>query len=172
MGRAAQKSGSIFETMLELTHIRYKDSGLAWVEKNHVPCKPFFMGGKSVWRPVGKALPDYGGWLLGGGSVLFEAKSSKVKTRWPFPKDRAHQYMMVLLARKFGVLSGYLLFWQEFDEVRWYDANTLPAWGDKLEREMGVLVPTVNGYVEWLPVIKGEDGEHSHREILAASQGR
>ena len=87
--------------------------------------------------------------LTGGTGILFEAKATKQKSRWHYPKDRRHQYDYIQQALMFGVISFYLIYWYEKEEVRLYPATTMSVWGMPIEREKGKLVHTDTGIVDW-----------------------
>jgi len=156
MARESERVGAQFERLLEFTHQHYRDEGRALLEKLHVPAKPFFQQGRFQWRPTGKALPDYGGWLSGGRGILMEAKTTGLKNKWRFPPDRVHQYTYLVEATAYGVLCVYLIQWRVADEVRLYPIASLAGPGHSIEREAGLLVKVENGIVDWLSVLKGE----------------
>jgi len=146
--------GELFEEWLELTHRQFLDQGIAWIEKQHVQCRPVFQRDHLIWVPVNKALPDYGGWMANGQGVLFEAKATKNKESWHYPRDRRHQHDYIMRAVQFGVISFYLIYWYEMDEVRVHMARSLPPIGESIKRVEGLLVDTRGGIVRWPGVVE------------------
>lgn len=76
-GRHARINGQNFERLIDLACQRYKEDGVAWIEKTPEPMKPL---GKQNGRGqflacyTKQAQPDYKGTLRGGRAVVFEAK--------------------------------------------------------------------------------------------------
>lgn len=76
-GRHARINGQNFERLIDMACQRYKEDGVAWIEKTPEPMKPL---GKQNGRGqflacyTKQAQPDYKGTLRGGRTVVFEAK--------------------------------------------------------------------------------------------------
>lgn len=100
-GKQAKSDGDFFERMIDEACERYKINKLAYIDKTPEPMKPL--------RPIGKgqfvacyqkqAQPDYKGTLLGGRSIVFEAKMTSSDrilqdrvTSWQMEALKEHQF--------------------------------------------------------------------------------
>ena len=79
-GLANKREGEAFEFHIEAALIRYKEAGIAEIEKTPEPIKQL---GKKNGRGqflacyTKRAQPDFKGTLTGGKSIVFEAKATK-----------------------------------------------------------------------------------------------
>lgn len=75
-GAVAKASGAMFERIIDVTCINYKNNNLAVIEKTPEPMKPIksLGGGRFVAHFEKQAQPDYKGALNTGQAIVFEAK--------------------------------------------------------------------------------------------------
>lgn len=75
-GAMAKAAGEMFEKIIEMTCIYYKNKKIAVIEKTPEPMKPVksFGGGRFIAYFEKQAQPDYKGTLKGGQAIIFEAK--------------------------------------------------------------------------------------------------
>lgn len=78
-GLANKREGEAFEFHIEAALIRYKEAGIAEIEKTPEPIKQIGKPnhkGQFLACYIKKAQPDFKGTIRGGQSIVFEAKST------------------------------------------------------------------------------------------------
>lgn len=83
--------GSLLEESINRTNEKYREHGLALVQKIPTPITPMEMNGRMITKAffAQKSTVDYMG-IVQGIPVCFEAKESK-KKRFPFDSIHEHQ---------------------------------------------------------------------------------
>lgn len=84
-GAMAKATGAMFEKLIDVTCIHYRNKNMAIIEKTPEPMKPIksLGGGRFVAHFEKQAQPDYKGTLNTGQAIIFEAKHTD--------KDRIEQ---------------------------------------------------------------------------------
>lgn len=122
-GCKARANGEIFEGLIERACLRYKNLGLAYVEKTPEPTKPIksLKAGQFVTVFTKQAQPDYKGTLKGGRAVVFEAKhtaSGRIEQSRVTPEQTAalniHAFMgaQCFVLVSFGFEAFYRVPWE------------------------------------------------------------
>lgn len=131
-GRQAKASGAAFESYIDLSLMHYKKNGIADVQKTPEPMKPLKpvpgQPGKFIAVFVKQAQADYKGILMGGKSVMFEAKHT-IKERIAYGQLTPEQIDNLRSYDKFGAVCFILVSFnfKNFYRIPWI------AWRDMKE---------------------------------------
>ncbi len=165
MKKHSQKLGADFEKRIRKMHDRYETEGRGCFWPNEVRSRVIRIPGGRTKVIQAKSPPDFGGILPGGKYVLFDAKSVPNVKKWTLPKDKSHQYDLMMRVSRFGALCFFLLEARKKDGLcyiilvnrfiadRFYPQNRPTARLD-LPGQPHVLsfLPT-NGRIDWLSTI-------------------
>ena len=161
-GKRAKVAGEHFEHMIELACSYYRDRGLAVIQKTPEPMKPLSgkdKQGRFLACYTKQAQPDYGGTLIGGQSIYFEAKhtdddsikQSRVTKEQGDDLEAHHKLgAMTFVLVSFGLCDFYRIPWPV-----WRDMGEI--FGRKYIRQNEIEkyeVPAVAGYIKLLDGIK------------------
>lgn len=103
--------GMSFETMIDFTNNVYDRLGLALVNKRPTPVKVTgrFRDGAIKGFFEKPSTVDYDGTLLGGKSIVFEAKTVKESDRFELKNMESHQVEYLAKCHRLGGVSFLLL---------------------------------------------------------------
>lgn len=162
-GRISKRAGEFFEQLIELSLRWYEENGIACIEKTPEPMKPL--------RPVNNrghflacyvkaGQPDFKGTLLGGRSVVFEAKHTD-SDRIEYSRLTKEQQDRLALHSDLGAIAFVLVSFglQNFYRVPWgVWANMKGIYGRKHIKEheleqyrvpfKGVQIDMLDGLVQ------------------------
>lgn len=103
---AAQAEGAAFEELLEWTHKTYLSAGRAALYRNQLAARYI---GRDQLVAAEQARPDFSGTLAGGRAVHFDAKTIANSPGWRLPKERDHQYTMLLDQARLGAIAFFIV---------------------------------------------------------------
>ena len=122
-GRQNRIIGGYFESMIESSLEWYKEQKLAFIEKNSEPMKQLSKPnarGQFLACYTKAAQPDFKGTLIGGGSVVFDAKHTDAD-RIEYKAVTKEQKDSLDLHESLGALAFILVSFglQEFYRIPW-----------------------------------------------------
>lgn len=109
--------GAILEKLLDMTHVQYKNTGVADIKKIPTPVKILrIIGAKVEGHLEAGEFTDYMG-MSQGRTLLFDAKETKEK-RLPLKNIHAHQYKLLESWTKHGAIAFLIVaFTSKNDEI-------------------------------------------------------
>lgn len=123
-GRKSKATGEAFESYIDATVAYYKRVGLADIQKTPEPMKPLRSApgqpGKFIAVFTKQAQADYKGILMGGKSIMFEAKHTDTETM-PYGRLSKEQIDNLRSYDKFGAVCFILVSFnfKNFYRVPW-----------------------------------------------------
>ena len=123
-GRQSKAKGAAFESYIDAALERYKRLGIADIQKTPEPMKPLKsvagQPGKFIAVFVKQAQADYKGILMGGKSIMFEAKHTDTVTM-PYGRLSKEQIDNLRSYDKFGAVCFILVSFnfKNFYRVPW-----------------------------------------------------
>ena len=163
-GNAARLSGEASEDIFAESMKYYTATGVCRPTRQYIKtritsqCKPGFA------KIVGRAAPD---WFVNvkGHAVWVEAKTRKAKDFYTMPLDKTNvnQWEHMKDEIRFGAKCFYIFEWRHKSfsggsEWRLYDVSNMKATVEfgkvpsvRFDREGGILVPSPNGWPDWVP---------------------
>lgn len=123
-GRKSKATGEAFESYIDATVAYYKRVGLADIQKTPEPMKPLRSApgqpGKFIAVFLKQAQADYKGILMGGKSIMFEAKHTNTDTM-PYGRLSKEQIDNLRSYDKFGAVCFILVSFnfKNFYRVPW-----------------------------------------------------
>lgn len=83
--------GKSLQNLIDVTNSQYYYMGSGLIQFIETPMKQAVTGGQKYWVHAKKSTVDYVGTLKGGHSIAFEAKQTKLKSRFDFANIGFHQ---------------------------------------------------------------------------------
>ena len=123
-GRKSKATGAAFESYIDATVEHYKRIGIADIQKTPEPMKPLRTApgqpGKFIAVFTKQAQADYKGILMGGKSIMFEAKHTDTATM-PYGRLSIEQIDNLRSYDKFGAVCFILVSFnfKNFYRVPW-----------------------------------------------------
>ena len=164
--------GQAFEALVEAVNMRYLDDGLAAISKAETGWTVIGYDGRSK-RAHGQVFPkrkvgvDFYGTLRGGRSVYFDAKETKVATRFPFDNVHEHQLEFLRERSELGAITFLLVHVEPLGRCFLVDVEAIDTARDNgkaslslKELEQGIEVPWVLGLPDYLfPIFELLEGK-------------
>lgn len=127
--------GSMLEEEVNMTNERYRDLGLALIQKIPTPIKPIEIDQSTRHITLAyfdqKSTVDYIG-TVQGVPICFDAKECKTKT---FPLQNVHRHQVEFMRdfEKQGGLAFFLLYYSSLDRYFYQPFNSLFKWWSRME---------------------------------------
>ena len=104
------RRGQTFERLLDYTNQIYQNQGRCLIQKRPTPVKVFKTHGRKVLSGVyeSKSTVDYDG-IYRNKAIVFEAKSTQIKTSFPLSMLANHQIQYLDNAEKHGAVSFVII---------------------------------------------------------------
>lgn len=158
-GARNRKQGEVFEEYIVRACELYRDRSIAFIEKTPEPFKVTgtLGSGKFVGHFQKAAQPDFKGTVLGGGSIVFDAKSTstdKIKLSCLTTEQAEALTLHGLLGAEAYVLCGWNF--RDFAMIPFHvfkNAGTLNGhlyWTAEEAKQHGYDVKIKNGYIDFL----------------------
>lgn len=153
------KRGMTFENMVEMTNTSYRNRGLALVDK--VPT-PWNVSYDRRTNRVIRAFPEKKGTVdfLGvshGRPIAFEAKNTRIKTRFDLSNIHGHQVEYLVKHKKHGGIAFVLVNFEKHDKCFLVDIDNFHGWWIDSLRDGRKSIP-----YEWFKnhceTVKSENG--------------
>ncbi|GMA49344.1 Holliday junction resolvase RecU [Alicyclobacillus contaminans] len=110
--------GMAFEELVEYANRQYHARGVAVIQKVPTPVKMIRRGAQIVSAfPERKSTVDFIG-VAGGRAIAFDAKSTRIDTRFPLDNIEQHQFEFLLDWQSQGGISFMLIEFVNLREVR------------------------------------------------------
>lgn len=121
--------GQTFEQMIEISNKQYDMKGLATIQKVPTPWKVFYDKRKRSSRaiPEKKGTVDFVG-VAKGKAIAFDAKSTKVKTRFPLDNIQDHQIIFLKRWKDRGGIAFILVEFAVLKETYILPIESLEKW--------------------------------------------
>lgn len=115
-GRRSKAYGDQFERLIELSCVRYRSHGKAYINKTYPPFTTIRRQRGQVVGFYGKAgQPDFAGTLKNGRSIVFEAKHTST-TNIPFDQVAHHQKQALKQHSELGA-EAFILVAFKLDDI-------------------------------------------------------
>lgn len=154
------RRGLVFEKTLDVMHKRYWRDDKVLIAHYGISGRYFFHSGKSrfVAHPKDGQPPDYHG-SVRGHLVVFDAKSTKNKTRWRLDSRYLHQVVRLRAWSASGAVAFFIVHLRRRDEVRIlrvWDDGEYPAFGFDETPSFNLLLlqPNDENLFDWLPAVR------------------
>src|SRR5579875_38202 len=109
--------GMAFEYLIEYTNRQYQAKGIAVIQKIPTPVKMIRRGAQIVSAfPERKSTVDFIG-VAGGRAIAFDAKSTRLYTRFPHGNIEQHQYEFLWEWQTQGGIAFVLVEFSTLHEV-------------------------------------------------------
>lgn len=110
--------GMNFEEVINLVNEKYREKGIAFIEKKPTPIKVIRTkpNGHILGCFEKKSSVDYSG-ICHGRCLYFEAKSTKTRTRFSLANIQDHQIETLMLVRRLGGIAFFLIEFSKHEEV-------------------------------------------------------
>lgn len=129
--------GLSFENLIEYTNTQYEHMGLAVVNKRPTPIR---VTSNKHGRVSGffekPSTVDFDGTLLGGRSIVFEAKQVKGETRFDLKNIEKHQVEYLEKCHRLGAVSFLLIEFERLQTVYLLPYESLKHYWDR--RQSGI----------------------------------
>ena len=159
--------GKDFEKMIEATNEQYRRRGIALIEKFPEPYKQISkMQKNGTFQAVrdSKSMPDFVG-VCEGEPLLFDAKSTKVETRFDLSNIAEHQYNSLKKWHEQGGISFLVIYFKSHGKIYYLPFESLRYWTEEADRksipyESFEYEITANGLltVDYLEIMKDLEG--------------
>ena len=127
--------GQTLEKMIELSNNQYASRGIATVQKIPTPVKVLSnKGGRVSGFYEKKSTVDYIGVWKGRG-VAFDAKETKVTTRFDLKNIHDHQYRYMKNWQENGGISFLIVMFSTLDEIYYLSFGELEYWVEEDDRK-------------------------------------
>ena len=129
--------GKDFEKMIEATNEQYRRRGIALIEKFPEPYKQVSKIQKNgTFQAVrdSKSMPDFCG-VYEGQALLFDAKSTKIETRFDLSNVAEHQYKSMKRWHENGGISFLLVLFKSHGEIYYLPFESLRYWTEEADRK-------------------------------------
>lgn len=133
-------AGAAFEKRLDGYHKELEVRRIARVLQTNPKIR---MTGPNTAVVVGKGEVDRICFVADGRVIHFDAKSRKGEY---FYTEAEHQVKWLQDMAEWGHIAGWIVYWNEYNEVRWHPVSTF---GNRINRADGLVVPGV----QWLEVL-------------------
>jgi recombination protein U len=126
--------GMSFELLINITNERYKEKGLAFIEKKPTPIKVLSRrkDNKLIACFEKKSSVDYSG-VCQARSIYFEAKTTKNRTRFPLDNIHSHQTETLKMVHEQGAIAFFLIEFSKHHEVYILPIKEALEWLDEAE---------------------------------------
>ena len=128
--------GKTLEKMIEMTNNIYRERGIATVQKIPTPVKVLNVGrnGKLTGFYEKKSTVDYIG-VWKGQAICFDAKETKVETRFDLSNVKDHQYQYMKSWHENEGIAFLIVMFSTLNEAYFLSFKELKYWKDESERE-------------------------------------
>lgn len=157
-GRRAKAVGANFEKVIERSCIRYRDKGIAYIQKTPEPFKVLGLNRNYMYGFFEKkAQPDFTGTLRDGKSIVFEAKHTST-TNISFERISKQQEKELDHHAALGAMTFVLITFsfENFYSVDWVDWKRLKETVNKKsvnEKDLEQYkIPGDRGLIDFLQV--------------------
>lgn len=127
------KRGQALELMIEQANRVYRGKGLALVDKVPTPWKVFYNKRTGKVRsafPEKKSTVDFIG-VSHGRSIAFDAKSTKIKTRFDLDLIEPHQMEYLIRHKDQGGISFFIVEFSSLRETYYLEIDKAREWWEK-----------------------------------------
>lgn len=124
------KRGQTLERMIEYSNQTYKNRGMALIDKVPTPWNVHYnrrTGRVMNAFPEKKGTVDFIG-ISHGRSIAFEAKNTKVRTRFPLDNVAEHQVVYLEKHQEQGGISFVIVNFEKHNEAYFLKADDLIEW--------------------------------------------
>lgn len=153
------KRGQSLELLIEQSNEVYRKKGLALIDKVPTPWTIYYCkktGKVSNAFPRKKSTVDFVG-ISHGRSIAFDAKSTKVLTRFDLELIEPHQMEYLILHQEQGGISFFIVEFSKHREIFFLKINQAKKWWDEAKKGGRKSIP-----YEWFllncPLIKSGHG--------------
>lgn len=146
-----------FEYLVEMTNNQYALKGIATIQKVATPWKVIRRGKKIVSAfPEEKSTVDFIG-VFNGRAIAFDAKSTRVNTRFDLSNLEDHQFEFLKRWKDNGGISFLLVEFASLREIYILPFRHLEAWWNEAKRGGRKSIP-YNFFMMECDLVKGKNG--------------
>lgn len=124
------KRGQFLERLIETSNKMYENKGMALIHKVPTPWNVMYDRRTGRVRnafPERKSTVDFAG-ISHGRSIAFEAKTTKIRTRFPLDNFEQHQINYLIKHQEQGGVSFSIIFFEKHNEHFFLTADDLHDW--------------------------------------------
>lgn len=113
--------GKRLQDLIDVANKQYYYTGEGLIQFVETPMKQAVTGGQKFWVHAKKSTVDYVGTLKGGHSIAFEAKQTKLKTRFDFSNIGWHQMEHLKQQQELGGSAFFIIEFVEHHTIFYVD---------------------------------------------------